>query len=591
MAGSALAVLLFSANGTTALAMTTEQRLGDFNQLVSIIQRHYGPLRWKQETIGLDFKRVVADYNQKISHAKSDAEFYRLLAEFTSELKDAHVSATIPSTYRARLGFLCDLVEGKVLIETIDRLKLPEMLFPFQKGDQLISIGGVDVKTIMKELSVVSNTGHAPSNDRINAARVTSRNEGIGHKIPKGVTTITVLPKGAAQPVTVTATWAVSGTPVLELDDIAGLMDSGKVVNALPTANSGEELMASLSKLSEFNMALPQGILAELKRIGINDIGSPTSMFKLPENAKAIPGIGVTAAVYEAAGKRIGVLRIPSYGEQSLLDVIARVILTMKDTTDVLVIDQTNNPGGSVSLVSDIISLFADKSYKDMDFEIRPSLPWVQTFQQINGQIADLLKQNPNDQDANALKARFEYLESEVRSAITEKRFSTAPVSLNFMGTFGMIQPAGAVNYDKPVLLLINELDFSGGDMFPALMKDNKRAVLFGAQTSGAGGNVREYGPLANSFFKFSLTESLMVRPNGEYVENRGVKPDVEYTVTEDDFMNDYRGYVRAFTIEALKLTGVSQAEFEAFEAQQKADKAAKDAAATPASGTVMGPQ
>jgi hypothetical protein len=589
MAGSALAVLLLSANGTTALAMTTEQRLGDFNQLVSIIQRHYGPLRWKQETIGLDFKRVVADYNEKIGHAKSDAEFYRLLAEFTSELKDAHVSATVPSTYRARLGFLCDLVEGKVLIETIDRLKLPELLFPFKKGDQLLAIGGVDVKTIMKELSTVANTGHAASNDRINAARITSRNEGIGHKVPKGVTTVTVLPKGADKPVTVTATWAITGTPVLELDDIAGFMDSGKVVNALPTANDGEELKASLNELSEFKLALPAGIVAEMKRIGINDIGSPTSMFKLPEGAKQIPGVSVTAAVYEAAGKRIGVLRIPSYGDQGLLDVLARAIMTMKDTTDVLVIDQTNNPGGSVALVSDIISLFADKSYKDMDFEIRPSLPWVDSFQEVNGKIAELLKKNPNDASANALKARFEYLEGEIRSAITEKRFSTAPVSLNLTGTFGMIQPAGAVNYDKPVLMLINEFDFSGGDAFPALMKDNGRVTLFGAQTTGAGGNVREYGPLANSFFKLSLTESLMVRPNGEYMENRGVKPDVAYTVTEDDFMNDYRGYVRAFTIEALKLTGVSQAEFEAFEAQQKLQK---EAPTTPAvTGSVMGPR
>jgi C-terminal processing protease CtpA/Prc len=137
--------------------------------------------------------------------------------------------------------------------------------------------------------------------------------------------------------------------------------------------------------------------------------------------------------------------------------------------------------------------------------------------------------------------------------------------------------------------MLINEFDFSGGDAFPALMKDNGRVTLFGAQTTGAGGNVREYGPLANSFFKLSLTESLMVRPNGEYMENRGVKPDVEYTVTEDDFMNDYRGYVRAFTIEALKLTGVSQAEFEAFEAQQKLQK---EAPTTPAvTGSVMGPR
>jgi hypothetical protein len=394
------------------------------------------------------------------------------------------------------------------------------------------------------------------------------------------VTTITVLPKGAAQPVTVTATWAITGTPVLELDDIAGVMNSDKVVNALATAEDGASLTEGLKKLSMFNMALPEAMVAEMKRIGVNDIGSPTSMFKLPEGAKQIPGISVTAAVYEAAGKRIGVLRIPSYGEQGLLDVLARAINTMKDTTDVLVIDQTNNPGGSVSLVSDIISLFADKSYKDMDFEIRPSLPWIKTFQDVNGRIAEMLQKNPNDQAANALRARFEFLEDELRSAITEKRFTTSPVSLNLNGTFGMIQPAGAVNYNKPVLLLINEFDFSGGDAFPALMKDNGRVTLFGAQTTGAGGNVREYGPLANSFFKLSLTESLMVRPNGEYMENRGIKPDIEYTVTEDDFMNGYRGYVRAFTIEALKLTGVSQAEFEAFEAAQKA---AAEAPAAPA--------
>src|SRR5690606_30412519 len=103
-----------------------------------------------------------------------------------------------------------------------------------------------------------------------------------------------------------------------------------------------------------------------------------------------------------------------------------------------------------------------------------------------------------------------------------------------------------------------------GGDAFPALMKDNGRVTLFGAQTTGAGGNVSEYGPLANSHFKFSLTESLMVRPNGEYMENRGIVPDIAYSITEDDFMNGYRNYVRAFTVEALKLAGVSQADAEA---------------------------
>jgi len=240
----------------------------------------------------------------------------------------------------------------------------------------------------------------------------------------------------------------------------------------------------------------------------------------------------------------------------------------METETDALVLDQTNNPGGSVALVPEIVGLFAEKTYKDMDFKIRPSLNWVKKFADINVKIAALLKADPNDFAGNALKARFEYLESEITDSITQKRFLTRPVNLNLTGSYGVIQPNSMVRYTKPVLLLINEFDFSGGDAFPAIMKDNGRATLFGTQTSGAGGNVAEYGPLTNSFFKLQLTESLMVRPNGQYMENRGAVPDIHYEITEDDFMNDYRSYVKAFTVEVLKLAGATQAEIEAYKAQ-----------------------
>ncbi|MCO5142301.1 MAG: protease-like activity factor CPAF [Oligoflexia bacterium] len=554
------AALLASTSQISFAGMSSDQRLNDFNQMVNLIERNYGPLRWKQTSIGLDWNRLVSEYKEKVLKVKSDTEFYTVLAKFTSSLKDGHVSAMVPSTRRARLGFLCDLVDGKVLIETIDTLKLPELLFPFKKGDQLLAIGGVPVDALLDEFEAINDTGHKASSRRIAAARLTSRSQATGMQIPRGVTTVTVLKKGAAEPVTVTATWIVTGTPVLELDNLDALLTEA-VSSAVSTAFDGESLKAELNKMSEFQMALPKLQLEEWAKAGVNDIGSTTSMFKLPEGAKELNGLPVTAAIYEAAGKKIGILRIPSYGDQGLLNVVARAISTMEKETDVLVLDQTNNPGGSVSLVSDIISLFADKSYKDMDFEVRPSLGWVTAFQEVNTKIADMLAKNPKDQAANALKARFEFLEEEIRDSITNKKFLTSPISLNLNGSFGMIQPSGSVRYTKPVLLLINEFDFSGGDAFPALMKDNGRVTLFGQQTSGAGGNVREYGPLANSFFKFSLTESLMVRPNGEYMENRGVVPDVSYTVTEDDFMNGYRGYVKAFTVEALKLAGASDVE------------------------------
>jgi hypothetical protein len=560
MSGMAVATLLFTASAQPSLAaMTAEQRLTDFNQLVNIFERNYGPLRWKQTTIGLDWKKNAEEFRQKALASKSDAEFYRVLAQFLASLKDAHVSSQIPSTYRASLGFLCDVVEGKVLIETINTLRLPDVLFPFKKGDQLIALGGVPVEKIMADLTKVDHTGNEMSTKRIAAARLTSRRESSGLVIPKGVTTVTVLPKGADQPVTVTATWIVSGTPVLELDDLGSI----GATNAIQNADDILELNKELKKLSLFNLRMPNAKLDEWSKAGVGDIGNPKSMFNLPEGFKQIDGLPITAGTYEVAGKKLGLIRVPGYMDDALLQYIAMAVMQMQDT-DSLILDQTNNPGGSVSLVSDIISIFADKSYQDMNFEIRPSLGWLEVFQGINAQIAEMIAADPKDMAGNALKARFDYLEAEMRESLAQRRFLTNPVSLNLVGTFGMIQPQPTVRYKKPILMLINEFDFSGGDAFPALMKDNGRVTLFGAQTSGAGGNVAQHGPLANSHFKFYLTESLMVRPNGEYMENRGIQPDIAYSITEDDFMNGYRNYVKAFTIEALKLAGVAQADAEA---------------------------
>ena len=481
-------------------------------------------------------------------------------------LKDAHVSSMVPSTYKSNLGFLVDRVEGKALIDVIDRLRLPEQLFPFQKGDQLIAIDGVPVEKLVAELNESSNTGNAESSIRIATARLTSRKQASGFAVPKGVSTITVLPKGAAQPVTVTATWITSGTPILDLDDLKDLKDDDN--SAVATASNGSALLAELKKMDQFKSVMPKSFVEDMKQIGVADIGNPKSMFKLPEGSKDLPGLPVTAAIYEAAGKKIGILRIPHYSDDGLLEVLARALMVMEQQTDALVLDQTNNPGGSVSLVSDIVSLFADKSFTDMNFKIRPSMNWIKKMDDINTKIAEMIAADPSDFAANALKARFQYISEELRESIAQKRFLTKPISLNLTGTYGIIQPNRVVRYTKPVLLLINEFDFSGGDAFPAIMKDNGRVTLFGTRTTGAGGNVAEYGPLANSFFKFNLTESLMVRPNGQYVENYGVRPDVSYSITEDDFMNDYRGYVKAFTVEALKLSGASEADIEAYKAK-----------------------
>lgn len=83
-------------------------------------------------------------------------------------------------------------------------------------------------------------------------------------------------------------------------------------------------------------------------------------------------------------------------------------------------------------------------------------------------------------------------------------------------------------------VLLVNEMCASMCDIFAAMLQDNKLAKVFGQQTMGAGGNVTMHGQAPNSGFLLQQTESLIIRSNGDCLENNGVIPDREFKTFED---------------------------------------------------------
>jgi hypothetical protein len=73
-----------------------------------------------------------------------------------------------------------------------------------------------------------------------------------------------------------------------------------------------------------------------------------------------------------------------------------------------------------------------------------------------------------------------------------------------------------------------------------AIMQDNQRATLVGQTTVGTGGLARRVRLGKNFTIDATLTWTIAQRVNGAYIENYGVRPDVQLDVRQDDISDGY---------------------------------------------------
>src|SRR5262249_39676098 len=164
----AVAAVLLAISGTVPgaqEALTKNQRNADLAQLAGMYAKNYAPYEWKRDVIGFDLYRLTP-WLQRV-HDADDLDFQDALIEYVASLNDAHSTISFPSNFSASLGFRVDIYDGKVLIDSVNRLRLPAAQFPFDVGDELVALDGQPVQTLIASLRKYATAANPRSTDRL----------------------------------------------------------------------------------------------------------------------------------------------------------------------------------------------------------------------------------------------------------------------------------------------------------------------------------------------------------------------------------------------------------------------------------------
>ena len=559
-----LLLTLVSAQPRAQDALTREQRIADLTQLASQYAKNYGPYEWKRDALGFDLMRLTP-WLQRIAHS-DDLDFQEALIEYVASLNDAHDLIAFPTNFSASLPLSVDIYDGKVLIDGINRTRLPLADFPFDIGDELVALDGRPVQDIIQSFRKYATSANQRSTDRTAATRLVSRSQQIMPHTPDLGTAASVVIRLHATGATNTYTipWVKNGIPILSQgplpspvrgngrlflstdgrDFTAGLPETTaasaeifKVADRGPADDTLPDYMESIRPLLNASVAKDY--------YSVLGIGSRFPIFALPAGftdlntpcATCIVRTGEPLFYFFAtftnpSGVRVGFVRIPSMSPPSSATALAqldRAMTLFGANTDALIVDVMRNPGGSVAFVEGVSQRLIPAPFKTIGFEIRATASWVFSF------ASQLTSARLNPLTPPAVLANLEANYNEVLKAFNENRGRSAPISLNSTGSLELNPVAGA--YSKPLMVLTDEFSASGGDMLPAIIQSNGRGPIFGWRTMGAGGSVVSFSGPAFTESLFRVTVSLMNRlhvvntpdyPPAPYIENIGVRPDIQ---------------------------------------------------------------
>lgn len=527
-------------------ALEKSERDADFDQMLGMFKSLYGPYQFKEARFGYKIEDLANSLKAKAANAKNDEEFVGYLMQFAAQLQDGHVYMAVENTSSSIQKFSIPIivmpVEGKAIVADID--KDLSKYINLEVGDEVQSVDGVTPAELGKMSLKYRRMATDKSNQHL-MVYAFSRASFMTDLIPKSSSAVIKAVKADGSVVNVEVPWTVTKYNS-SMDRIFKPGDQLKLDMSVPMA---DDMNSIVPKSNIKQMGQTEPFFLNLKTAAkygfVKVYPSEASLKKFGLKGDEKPQI--YAALYKYKDKTLLLMRIATYSPEDYktsvyVSAYKALMSEYEGLVDGMVLDQTHNPGGSYC--GDFYNLFARPTDVSAVQDLRADRKWIN----------DLIVTWPKIAEANGDTWDAKVSESwgiAVEDAYDKKQFLTEPIPL-FTGS--KMATVGEYNWSKPMIVLIDELAGSCGDMFPMLVKTNKRAKLFGQQTMGLGGNVETVGQLNYSRISINLTRGLFhpyqksEETEKGYIENTGVQPDIEYSHTVKDFRAGFVDYVKTFS-------------------------------------------
>ncbi len=542
-----------------------QEALDDFSQIASTMRASYGPLERKEQRYGFSFESAVRKTQRELKRGRTDADFVGSMQRFLARFKDGHVSYSVGINSDSSFGYSIPVIvqpfEERLLVTAINPTLA--MAKGITLGDELIAFDDTNPGELIRDISRYVGSPN-PASVRADASFfITQRpwflEEGLLPETGSNATLQFARADGTKYVVEVpwTQTSLLPKTPLRA----PNASTSGTKFNAEAIANpwlaAATRTDAEINKLgSVAPFYLTRAFLDTFKPVAVRPSDKNLTDFGTP----ACTGGGFAcyqlfSAIYEYQGKKILIARIPSYvsgedtnpGSANDAGYFQALFFEFRDQADVLVVDQTHNPGGFVDFGLRVYQSLLRAQGPSYGYRYNPDRLWLEQFRQ--AEVSLLADPDPGLQALGRLVQQ--------RADVIEGAYDKGD-ALTKVIPFGAepdnFEPI-PVGWTKPFVVLADELSFSGGDALPMLVKGSKQGVVFGARTAGLGGTVELAATTTNTQGQLRLTRGLFVatKADGNYVdadfvEDNGVVPDVPYTVKVDDYRQGYVPYVKAFS-------------------------------------------